>query len=130
MALSLPTVSISLRMDSLDLVYGVSRVAVLSYLQVEKDIALLDMLEIGGYGTDNFTLRFRDKKDQPTISVSTGSASNLIQVIRAAYGAHERVASLRGLTSFIATARLQLGSPQTLDFKLAFPRRISSRSSL
>ena len=86
MALSLPTVSISLRMDSLDLVYGVSCIAMLSYLQVEKDIALLDMLEIGGYGTDNFTLRFRDKKDQPTISVSTGSASNLIQVIRAAYG--------------------------------------------
>lgn len=44
------------------------------------------MLEIGGYGTDNLSLRFRDKKDQPTISISTHSASTLIQVIRTAYG--------------------------------------------
>src|SRR5262249_23533993 len=59
-------------------------VALRSRPQVEKDIALLDMLEIGGYCTDNFTLRFPDKRDQPTISVSTGNAATLIQVLRTA----------------------------------------------
>ena len=65
--------------------------------QVEKEIALLDMLEIGGYGTDNLTLRYRDKKDQPTLSISTHNASTLIQVLRTAYVPHsDRLADAQG----------------------------------
>lgn len=75
----------------------ISNGAVTQPAQVDKDIALLDMLEIGGYGTDNLTLRYRDKKDQPTLSISTHNASTLIQVLRTAYVPHsDRLAHAQG----------------------------------